>query len=81
MLFNSIDFLIFFPIVTLLYFLIPHRFRYIWLLIGSYYFYIAWNPVFVLLMFAATFISYIGCIFINKIPIKKKKSEVGGGGS
>ena len=81
MLFNSIDFLIFFPIVTLLYFLIPHRFRYIWLLIGSYYFYIAWNPVFVLLMFTATFISYIGGIFIDKIPLNKVTSEVGGGGS
>ena len=79
MLFNSIDFLIFFPIVTLLYFLIPYRFRYIWLLIASYYFYMAWNPVFVLLMFASTFISYIGGIFIDKIPLNKVTSEVGGG--
>ena len=51
MLFNSIDFLIFFPIVTLLYFLIPYRFRYIWLLLASYYFYMAWNPVYALLKF------------------------------
>lgn len=76
MLFNSIGFLVFFPIVTLIYFIIPHRFRYIWLLIASYYFYMAWNPVFVLLMFASTFISYIGGIFINKIPLNKITNEV-----
>ena len=44
MLFNSIDFLIFFPIVTLLYFTLPKRVRWVWLLIASYYFYMSWNP-------------------------------------
>ena len=66
MLFNSIDFLIFFPIVTLLYFLIPHRFRYIWLLIASYYFYMAWNPVYALLMLTSTFITYLSGILIDR---------------
>ena len=31
MLFNSIDFLLFFPFVTILYFLLPHRVRWVWL--------------------------------------------------
>lgn len=66
MLFNSIDFLIFFPIVTLLYFLIPHRVRYIWLLIASYYFYMAWNPVYALLMLTSTFITYLSGILIDR---------------
>lgn len=66
MLFNSIDFLIFFPIVTLIYFLIPHRVRYIWLLIASYYFYMAWNPVYALLMLTSTFITYISGILIDR---------------
>ncbi len=39
MLFNSIEFLVFFPIACLLYFLIPHRFRYVYLLAISYAFY------------------------------------------
>lgn len=73
MLFNSIDFLIFFPIVTLLYFLIPHRFRYIWLLIASYYFYMAWNPVYALLMLTSTFITYLSGILIDKA------NSIGGG--
>ena len=39
MLFNSLDFLIFFPIVTLLYFIIPRKVRYLFLLAASYSFY------------------------------------------
>ena len=66
MLFNSINFLIFFPIVTLLYFIIPHRVRYIWLLIASYYFYMAWNPVYALLMLTSTFITYLSGILIDR---------------
>ena len=73
MLFNSIDFLIFFPIVTLLYFLIPNRFRYIWLLIASYYFYMAWNPVYALLMLTSTFITYLSGILIDR------SDKLGGG--
>ena len=74
MLFNSIDFLIFFPIVTLIYFIIPQKIRYIWLLIASYYFYMAWNPVFSLLMLASTFISFIGGILLDRA------NNYGGGG-
>ena len=66
MLFNSINFLLFFPIVTLLYFIIPHRVRYIWLLIASYYFYMAWNPVYALLMLTSTFITYLSGILIDR---------------
>ena len=44
MLFNSIDFLIFFPAVLLVYFIVPHRIRPTWLLLSSYYFYMSWNP-------------------------------------
>lgn len=58
MLFNSLDFLLFFPIVALLYFAIPHRFRYIWLLIASYYFYMCWNAKYALLMLFSTVVTY-----------------------
>ena len=49
MLFNSIEFIILFPIVVSLYFLIAHRFRWILLLVASYYFYMAWIPQYILL--------------------------------
>ena len=38
MLFNSINFIVYFPIVVLLYFVIPKKIRYIWLLGASYFF-------------------------------------------
>ena len=50
MLFNSIDFLLFFPLVTAVCFLLPHRARWVWLLIVSYYFYMCWNARYALLI-------------------------------
>ena len=65
MLFNSVEFLIFFPIVCLLYFIIPHRFRYIFLLICSYFFYMCWNPQYALLILTSTAITYASGLLID----------------
>ena len=43
MIFNSFEFLIFFPIVLFLHFVLPTKIRWIALLIASYYFYISWK--------------------------------------
>ncbi|MDE7337626.1 MAG: MBOAT family protein [Clostridia bacterium] len=66
MLFNSFAFLIFFPIVTLLYYIIPHKFRWIMLLIASYYFYMSWNPSLVFLIMGTTVLSYGAGLIIEK---------------
>lgn len=66
MLFNSLSFLIFFPIVVLLYFVCPARFRYIWLLIASYYFYMSWDPVFAILILFCTAVTWTGALLIEK---------------
>lgn len=66
MLFNSLDFLIFFPIVVLIYFIIPKKVRYIWLLIASYYFYMCWNAKYALLIGISTLITYLSGIFLWK---------------
>lgn len=66
MLFNSIDFLIFFPIVISFYFFISKKIRYIWLLVASYYFYMGWNPKYAILLGISTVITYFGSIFIEK---------------
>lgn len=58
MLFNSLQFLIFFPVVTLVYFIIPKKINYLWLLIMSYYFYMCWNAKYALLMLFSTFVTY-----------------------
>ncbi len=59
MLFNSIHFLIFFPVITVVYFLIPAKKRYIWLLLASYYFYMCWNAKYALLLFFSTCVTYL----------------------
>ena len=43
MLFNSFEFLIFFPVVTAVYFLLPGKIQWIWLLVMSYFFYMNWH--------------------------------------
>lgn len=66
MLFNSYNFLIFFPIVTLIYYLIPQKIRYIWLLIASYYFYMCWNVKYVSILLFSTIVTYISGLLISK---------------
>lgn len=58
MLFNSLEFLLFFPIVMGLYLVCPDRYRWALLLAASYYFYAAWKAEYVLLIVAATLIAY-----------------------
>lgn len=76
MLFNSYNFLIFFPIVTLIYYLIPHKIRYIWLLLASYYFYMCWNAKYALILLFSTGVTYVSGLFIiraDKIKEDKKR--------
>lgn len=77
--FNSIDFLIFFPIVVFIYFLIPRKVKYIWLLAASYYFYMCWNAKYAVLIAFSTIVTYLAGIFIEKVSsVKAKKWIVAG---
>ena len=79
MLFNSIDFLIFFPIVLLVYYIIPKKISYLWLLVASYYFYMCWNAQYALLILFSTVATYAGGMLIawagNKSWDDKKKTR------
>ncbi len=59
MLFNSIDFIIFFPLVVMLYFLLPLRWRTFMLLAASYYFYMCWKVEYIVLILLSTLIDFI----------------------
>ena len=74
MLFNSLSFLIFFPIVTLVYFLLPHRIRWVWLLAASCYFYMFFKAVYILILFFTIIIDYFAGILLEneKDPQKKR---------
>ncbi|MBR4909230.1 MAG: MBOAT family protein [Acidaminococcaceae bacterium] len=76
MLFNSIDFLIFFPVVVVIFFLIPKKLRYIWLLIASYFFYMSWNPKYALLIAASTVITYASGILIERYRRQQREGAV-----
>ena len=59
LLFNSFEFLIFFPTVVTIYFLLPHRWRWLFLLGASYYFYMSWKIEYILLIIFSTIVDYL----------------------
>lgn len=75
--FNSVEFLIFFPIVLLFYYLLPKKVRWVWLLISSYYFYMSWNVKYSLIILGVTIVSWAGGMLIQKVngegKVKEKK--------
>ena len=80
MLFNSFEFLIFFPVVTLIYFAIPKKAQWVWLLVMSYFFYMNWNAEYALLLAGSTAITYLCSLFIADSKEQKKKKAVMIGG-
>ena len=57
--FNSLAFLIYLPIVVAVHWLLPHRWRKYWLLAASYFFYMYWDPLFILLILFSTAVDYL----------------------
>ena len=64
---TSFKFLIFFPIVVMAYYVIPKRFRQIWLLVVSYYFYMSWDAKYGLVLLAVTAVTWLGAIMLEWI--------------
>lgn len=73
MLFNSVSFLIFFPVVVLGYFIMPARVKNLWLLIASYYFYMSWQPVYALLILFSTVSTFVCGLLIDSARSRKRK--------
>jgi len=71
MLFNSLEFLIFLPVVAVLYFIIPKKWRYLWLLAASYFFYMCWNAKYALLMLFSTVVTWLGGLGISYFERKQ----------
>lgn len=75
MLFNSLEFLVFFPLAVLGFYIVPKRVRYIWLLLCSYYFYMSWNPEYALLILLSTVLTYAGSIVLEKVSDTKSEKR------
>ncbi|MBH0162852.1 MBOAT family O-acyltransferase [Fictibacillus sp. 26RED30] len=75
MTFISIEFLLFLAITVLLNYIIPHRLRWVLLLVASYVFYASLSIQFILLLLISTAFTYFTGIFIEKQETKKQKKK------
>ena len=66
MLFNSLAYAVFLPIVFAVYWMLPHRYRWILLLVSSCYFYMSWKPEYIVLIAFTTLVSFFCGILIGK---------------
>jgi D-alanyl-lipoteichoic acid acyltransferase DltB (MBOAT superfamily) len=73
MLFNSLEFLVFFPIVVALYYFLPHKYRWGLLLISSCYFYMVFVPVYILILGFTIVIDYFAGIWLENARGSKRK--------
>ncbi len=79
MLFNSFDFLIFFPITLLIYFVIPRKIRWVWLLCCSAYFYMCWKAKYILLIGFSIAVTWVGSMIMDycrKSDMDKTKEKI-----
>jgi D-alanyl-lipoteichoic acid acyltransferase DltB (MBOAT superfamily) len=73
MLFNSFEYFLFLPAVVLIYFLLPFRWRNMFLLTASYYFYMSWKWEFGFLMLFTSLINYYAGLKINSTKEQGKR--------
>lgn len=74
MLFNSLQFLLFFTAVTLTYYSLPKgNGRWSLLLIASCYFYAVFQPTYIFILFLTIIIDYIAGIWLEKTPVGKRR--------
>jgi len=70
MLFNSLEYFVFLPVVLCGFFLVPSRFRWVWLLGASWYFYASWSSQYLLLFIANTFVAYLAGLGFERFQAK-----------
>jgi len=76
MLFNSFEFAIFLPMVFGIYWALPHKYRWILLLLASYYFYMSWNVKYVFLILFTTGISFYAARMMERTADKVMRKQI-----
>ncbi len=77
MLFNSIEYLLFFPAVLLIYYLLPGKVRLYFLLACSYLFYMCWDAKYALLLLFSTAVTFFSGLMIGRAREKRGKKGKG----
>ena len=77
MLFHSLEFLIFFPVVVVVYLILPRKLKAVWLLAASYYFYMCWNIKHTILIVFSTVMTWICGLLIGKCMGTKDRARRG----
>jgi len=72
--FNSLEFLVFFPIMTFLYYLLPHRWRWGQLLLASCIFYMYFIPAYLLILLFVIVVDYLAGVAIEKSTGGRRKA-------
>ncbi len=76
MLFNSLEFLLFFVVVTTFYYLLPHRFRWMLLLSASCLFYMYFKPIYILILGFTIVVDYWVGIELEKCENQSKRKII-----
>ena len=74
--FTSFEFLIFFPVVVLLFYAMPRKLKQPWLLAASYYFYMGWNAKYAVLILASTIITYLCARLLERCETQTRQKLV-----
>ncbi|MDO5573930.1 MAG: MBOAT family O-acyltransferase [bacterium] len=76
MLFNSVAFAFFMPIVFFIYWALPHRYRWMALLAANCWFYMSWEPKYIIVILLTTVVSYFGAIGIEGAKNTSRKKWI-----
>lgn len=81
MIYNSFNFIVFFPLIFLLYYVIPakyHKARNMFLLTVSYLLYLNWKPVYALILLGVTTVTFLSARLLEQSDKRRRIIWVGG---
>jgi D-alanyl-lipoteichoic acid acyltransferase DltB (MBOAT superfamily) len=76
MLFNSLEYFVFLPVVLAGFFAIPVRFRWVWLLGASWFFYASWSSQYLVLFIVNTFVAYLAGLGFERFSAKGPRRSI-----
>lgn len=65
--------MLFFPLTFTAYWILPHKYRWFLLLCASYYFYMSWNPKYIVLILFTTAVSYTAALLLDREHSEKRR--------